>query len=124
MLVDLRWQPTNDDSIPGASKCLSANHLRGTPLLKHTRNVEFFLNVGGFGCHGVSLVFFCVCVFYLGEKISINWLARQSLNLYTGQKLERYTSHFTNQLANPSLDSCFYTIPLFLENGFGCVCKE
>ena len=32
-----------------------ANHFRGTPLLKPTRNVEFFLNVVGF-----VLVFLCV----------------------------------------------------------------
>ena len=43
-----------------------ANHFRGTPLLKPTRNVEFFLNVVGFGCHGVSSFF---CVFLAADSL-------------------------------------------------------
>ena len=37
-----------------------ANHFRGTPLLKPTKNVGFFLNVGIFGRPSVFFDVFCV----------------------------------------------------------------
>ena len=43
-----------------------ANHFRGTPFLKPTKNVGFFLDVGGFGRPDVSLFF---CAFLVAESL-------------------------------------------------------